>query len=259
MPNNEKKNVDECIERFHHIIKNKTNPYNRGVIYTNHNQIVDFGLSEEDESRLFLQYKHNSVYQMIGRWIAKRTGEYKETVNSDDNSPIPLEGIVTNKRMNFVFGWVHKLLKGTPQYEQAMKKSPQSIYRVNYGSVSRFSLGALTTFWKEYGFLYKDAPFANTYTIAFKQLATKKPKFFTDYAPVKANKHFELDSSEGYMAIGSLMYFFAHRPSTQMCNEDYKKLGVRSMIYRDPKTKQPTIKYFTKGVCANGNFKTCLL
>jgi hypothetical protein len=66
---NEKKNVDECIERFHRIIKNKTNPYNRGVIFTNHNQIVDFGMSEEDESRLFLQYKHNSVYQMIGRWI----------------------------------------------------------------------------------------------------------------------------------------------------------------------------------------------
>lgn len=60
--NNEKKNVDECIERFHHIIKNKKNTFNRGVVYTNHNQIVDFGCSEEDENRLFLQYKHNSVY-----------------------------------------------------------------------------------------------------------------------------------------------------------------------------------------------------
>jgi len=58
----EKKNVDECIEEFHDIIQNKSNPYNRGVVYTYHNQIVDFGLSEEDESRLFLQYKHNSVY-----------------------------------------------------------------------------------------------------------------------------------------------------------------------------------------------------
>jgi len=61
------------------------------------------------------------------------------------------------------------------------------------------------------------------------------------------------------MAIGSLMYFFAHKPSTQMCNEDYKKLGVRSMIYRDPETKLPTIKYFNDGVCANGNFKACLI
>lgn len=31
------------------------------------------------------------------------------------------------------------------------------------------------------------------------------------------------------------------------------------MIYRDPKTKNPTIKYFHEGICANGNFKTCLL
>lgn len=31
------------------------------------------------------------------------------------------------------------------------------------------------------------------------------------------------------------------------------------MIFRDPRNKQPTIKYFTSGVCANGNFKTCLL
>jgi len=116
--------------------------------------------------------------------------------------------------MNFVFGWVHKLLKGTVQYEQAMKKQPPSRYRVNYGSVSRFSLGALNMFWKNYGFLYKDAPFADTYTVAFKQLETKKPKLYTDYAPVRANKHFELDSPEGYMSIGSLMYFFAHRPST---------------------------------------------
>lgn len=96
-----------------------------------------------------------------------------------------------------------------------MKKNPQSRYRVNYGSTSQFSLGALTTFWKNYGFLYKDAPFADTYTVAFKQLQPrKKTKFYTDYAPVKANKHFELDSSEGHMSIGSLMYFFAHRPST---------------------------------------------
>ena len=115
-------------------------------------------------------------------------------------------------------------------------------------------------FWKNYGFLYKDAPFADTYTVAFKKLANKqKNNFFTDYAPVKANKHFELDSNEGYLAIGSLMYFYAHRPSTQMCNQDYKKLGVRSMVYRDPQSKAPTIKYFTSGVCANGNFKTCLL
>lgn len=61
------------------------------------------------------------------------------------------------------------------------------------------------------------------------------------------------------MAIGSVMYFYAHRPSTQMCNSDYKKLGVRSMVYRDPQTKSPTIKYFTSGACANGNFKTCLM
>jgi len=61
------------------------------------------------------------------------------------------------------------------------------------------------------------------------------------------------------MSIGSLMYFFAHRPSTQMCNPDYKKLGVRSMIYRDPKTNEPAIKYFTSGVCADGDYKTCLL
>ena len=257
--NNEKKNVDECIERFHHIIRNKTNPYNRGVVFTNHNQIVDLGLSEEDENRLFLQYKHNSVYQMLGRWIQFRTGEFGDTVTGDENTPIPLEGLVTHKRMNFVFGWVHKLLKGTQQYEQATRKFPHTRYRVNYGSTSQFSLGALNTFWKNYGFLYRDAPFADTYTIAFKQLATKDPKFYTDYAPVKANKHFELDSPEGHMAIGSLMYFFAHRPSTQMCNSDYKKLGVRSMVYRDPETKEPKIKYFTKGQCATGNFKACLL
>lgn len=61
------------------------------------------------------------------------------------------------------------------------------------------------------------------------------------------------------MAIGSVMYFYAHRPSTQMCNSDFKKLGVRSMVYRDPQTKSPTIKYFTSGACANGNFKTCLM
>jgi hypothetical protein len=63
--------------------------------------------------------------------------------------------------------------------------------------------------------LYKDAPFADTYTVAFKKLATKeKDDFFTDYAPVKANKNFELDSNEGFMSIGSVMYFYAHRPST---------------------------------------------
>lgn len=78
-------------------------------------------------------------------------------------------------------------------------------------------------FWKNYGFLYKDAPFADTYTIAFKQIGSKKNRNYTDYAPVKSNKHFELDSNEGFMAIGSLMYFFAHKPSTQMCNEDYMK------------------------------------
>ena len=92
---NEKGNADECIERFHHIIKNKTNPFSRGVVFTNHNQIVDFGYSEEDENRLFLQYKHNSVYQMLGRWIQNRTGEYADTVTGDENSPVPFEGIVT--------------------------------------------------------------------------------------------------------------------------------------------------------------------
>lgn len=129
---------------------------------------MDFGLSEEDESRSFLQYKHNSVYQMIGRWIQKRTGDYSDTVTGDENTPVPFEGVVTHKRMNFVFGWVHKLLRGTYQYEQAMKKLPHSRYRVNYGSTSQFSLGGLNNFWKNYGFLYKDAPFADTYTIAFK-------------------------------------------------------------------------------------------
>lgn len=54
---------------------------------------------------------------MIGQWIQNRTGEYNDTVTGDDNSPVPLEGLVSHKRMNFVFGWVHKLLKGTPQYE----------------------------------------------------------------------------------------------------------------------------------------------
>jgi len=31
------------------------------------------------------------------------------------------------------------------------------------------------------------------------------------------------------------------------------------MVYRDPDTKVPTIKYFEEGACANGNFKACLV
>ena len=67
--------------------------------------------------------------------------------------------------------------------------------------------------------MYQDAPFADTYTIAFKKLTAKEEfnkssDYFTDYAPVKGNRNFDLDSSEGFMAIGSVMYFYAHRPST---------------------------------------------
>lgn len=198
--------------RFHHIMKNKTNPY-RGAVFTSHNQLVSVSPPEEDENRLFLQHKRNSVYQMIGRWIQQRTDHFNETVSDDSNAPVPLEGVVRNKRMNFVFGWVEELLEGTSQYLEAMRKQPHSKYRVNYASTSQLSLGALTNYWINYGFLYKDAPYADTYTVAFKQLATRN-QYSTDYAPVKSNKHFELDSNEGYLAIGSLMYFYAHRPST---------------------------------------------
>jgi hypothetical protein len=128
---------------------------------------------------------------MIGRWIQHRTGKFGNTLmdsrprdaaaslaeqdtGGEASSLIPYEGIVSNKRMNFVFGWVHKLLNGTSQYEQAMKKSPSSDYRVYYGRTSQFSLGALTQFWRNYGYLYKDAPFADTYTVAFKQIPSKK-------------------------------------------------------------------------------------
>ena len=110
---------------------------------------------------------------MLGRWIQNRTGEFGDTVTGDENAPVPLEGVVTKKRMDFVFGWVSKLLQGTSQYELAIKKQPSSIFRVNYAKISKFSLGALDQFWKNYGFLFKDAPFADTYTIAFKKLATK--------------------------------------------------------------------------------------
>ena len=109
----ERQNVDDCIERFHYIIKNQSNPFNRGIVFTKHYQIADLGYSEEDESRLFLQYKHNSVYQMLGRWIQNRTGDFGDNVSDDETSPIPLEGVVTKKRMDFVFGWVHKLIQGT--------------------------------------------------------------------------------------------------------------------------------------------------
>lgn len=50
----ERENVDDCIERFHYIIKNKTNPFNHGIVFTKHYQIADLGYSEEDEARLFL-------------------------------------------------------------------------------------------------------------------------------------------------------------------------------------------------------------
>jgi hypothetical protein len=50
---------------------------------------------------------------MLGRWIQNRTGDFGETVSDDENAPTPLEGVVTKKRMDFVFGWVHKLLPGT--------------------------------------------------------------------------------------------------------------------------------------------------
>lgn len=61
---------------------------------------------------------------MLGRWIQNRTGDFGETVSDDENAPIALEGVVTKKRMDFVFGWVQKLLKGTVQYEQAVRKQP---------------------------------------------------------------------------------------------------------------------------------------
>jgi len=54
---------------------------------------------------------------MLGRWIQNRTGDFAETVSDDENAPIALEGVVTKKRMDFVFGWVQKLLPGTDQYE----------------------------------------------------------------------------------------------------------------------------------------------
>jgi len=50
---------------------------------------------------------------MIGRWIQNRTGDFNETVTSDESAPISLEGVVTSKRMNFVFGWVQKLIPGS--------------------------------------------------------------------------------------------------------------------------------------------------
>ena len=50
---------------------------------------------------------------MLGRWIQNRTGDFGDNVSDDETSPIPLEGVVTKKRMDFVFGWVHKLIQGT--------------------------------------------------------------------------------------------------------------------------------------------------
>lgn len=117
--------------------------------------------------------------------------------------------------MQFVFGWVKKMVKGSKQYKELMAKNPPTQYQVAYATTSGFSLGQMINWWQDYAYLYKDGPYYDTYTVMFKQASKKS---YQDYAPVKANDNFSLDSKEGYMAIGSLMYYYAHRPSIKMCD-----------------------------------------
>jgi len=61
---------------------------------------------------------------MLGRWVQNRTNDFNGSVTGDSDQPITLEGARSKRRMQFVFGWVKKMVKGSRQYKELMEKNP---------------------------------------------------------------------------------------------------------------------------------------
>ena len=65
-------------------LNSKTN-FLRGVMFNNHNKIVEYSNSEVDANRIFYQEGYNSVYQMLGRWVQNRTNDFNASVTGDSD------------------------------------------------------------------------------------------------------------------------------------------------------------------------------
>ena len=64
---------------------NSKTSFLRGVMFNNHNKIVEYSNSEVDANRIFYQEGYNSVYQMLGRWVQNRTNDFNASVTGDSD------------------------------------------------------------------------------------------------------------------------------------------------------------------------------